>query len=102
MVEFTDNPYKAGTCVYYTKNDPVELTDNPYKAGMCVHYTKNYWRGLLRLEFETRGGVSGWIGKSGSDEGGKGPDQEGQQKHLSKEKLDWREKDNTREQGELR
>ena len=35
------------------------------------------------------GGASGWIRKSGSDEGGNGPDQEGQQKHLSKEKLDW-------------
>ena len=58
---------------------------------MCVHHTKNYRRGLLRLEFEARGGVSGWIGKSGSDEGGNRPDQEGQQKHLSKEKLDWRE-----------
>ena len=56
---------------------------------MCVHYTKNYWRGLLRLEFKTRGSISGWIGKSGSDEGGNRPDQEGQKKHLSKEKLDW-------------
>ena len=55
---------------------------------MCVHHTKNYRRGLLRLEFEACGGVSGWIGKSGSDEGGNRPDQEGQQKHLSKEKLD--------------
>ena len=57
---------------------------------MCVHHTKNYWRGLLRLEFEACGSVSGWIGKSGLDEGGNRPDQEGQQKHLSKEKLDWR------------
>ena len=47
---------------------------------------KDYWRGLLRLEFEARGAVSGWIGKSGSDEGGNKPDQEGQQKHLSNEK----------------
>ena len=39
------------------------------------------------MEFEGRGGVSGWIGKSGSDEGGNRPDQEGQQKHLSKENL---------------
>ena len=39
------------------------------------------------MEFEARGGVSGWIGKSGSDEGGNRPDQEGQQKHLSKEKV---------------
>ena len=46
---------------------------------------------MARLEFEACGGVSGWIGKSGSDEGGNRPDQEGQQKHLSKEKLDWRE-----------
>ena len=38
-------------------------------------------------EAEARGGVSGWIAKSGSDEGGNRPDQEGQQKHLSKEKL---------------
>ena len=52
---------------------------------MCVHHTKNYWCGLLRLEFEARGGVSGWIEKSGSDEGGNRPAQEGQQKHLSKE-----------------
>ena len=50
---------------------------------MCVHHTKNY------LEFKARGGaVSGWIGKSGSGEGGNRPDQEGQQKHQSKEKLD--------------
>ena len=55
---------------------------------MCVHHMKNYRRGLQRLEFEARGGVSGWIGKSGSDEGGNRPDQEEQQKHLSKEKLD--------------
>ena len=40
------------------------------------------------MEFKARGGVSGWIGKSGSDEGGNRPDQEGQQKHLSKENLD--------------
>ena len=53
---------------------------------MCVHHTKDYWRGLLRLEFEARGTVSGWIGKSGSDKGGNRPDQEGQQKHLSNEK----------------
>ena len=45
---------------------------------MCVHHTKNYQRGLLRLEFKARGGVSGWIGKSGSDKGGNRPDQEGQ------------------------
>ena len=49
---------------------------------MCVHHTKDYRCGLLRLEFEARG-VSGWIGKSSSDEGGNRPDQEGQQKHLS-------------------
>ena len=54
---------------------------------MCVHHTKNYQRGLLRLEFKARGSVSGWIGKCGSDEGGNRLDQEGQQKHLSKEKL---------------
>ena len=53
---------------------------------MCVHHTKDYRRGLLRSEFEARGAVSGWIGKSGSDEGGNRPDQEGQQKHLSNEK----------------
>ena len=53
---------------------------------MCVYHTKDYRRGLLRLEFEARGNVSGWIGKSGSDEGGNRPDQEGQQKHLSNEK----------------
>ena len=53
---------------------------------MCVYHTKDYWRGLLRLEFEARGADSGWIGKSGSDEGGNKPDQEGQQKHLSNEK----------------
>ena len=53
---------------------------------MCVHHTKNYWR-------KAHGGVSGWIGKSGSDAGGDRLDQEGQQKHLSKEKLDWREED---------
>ena len=47
---------------------------------MCVHHTKDYRRGLLRLEFEARGAISGWIGKSGSDEGGIRPDQEGQQK----------------------
>ena len=46
---------------------------------MCVHHTKNYRRGLLRLELKARGGISGWIGKSGSDEGGNRPDQEGQQ-----------------------
>ena len=46
---------------------------------MCVHHTKNYWRGLLRLEFEARVSVSGWIGKSSLDEGGNRPDQEGQQ-----------------------
>ena len=68
---------------------------------MCVHYTKNYRHGLLRLEFEARDGVSGLIGKSSSDEGGNRLDQEGQQ-HLSKEKLDWREEDNTRKQDELR
>ena len=45
---------------------------------MCVHHTKNYQRGLLRLEFKACGGVSGWIGKSGSDKGGNRPDQEGQ------------------------
>ena len=33
---------------------------------MCVHHTKDYWRGLLRLEFEACGAISGWIGKSGS------------------------------------
>ena len=62
---------------------------------MCVHHTKDYRRGLLRSEFrrgllrsefEARGAVSGWIVKSGSDEGGNRPDQEGQQKHLSNEK----------------
>ena len=53
---------------------------------MCVHHTKDYWCGLLRLEFKAHGVVSGWIGKSGSDEGGSRPDQEGQQKHLSNEK----------------
>ena len=53
---------------------------------MCVHHTIDYQRGLLRLEFEAHGAVSGWIGKSGSDEGGNRPDQEGQQKHLSNEK----------------
>ena len=53
---------------------------------MCIHHTKDYRRGLLRLEFEARGAVSGWIGKSGSDEGGNRPDQEGQQKHLNNEK----------------
>ena len=53
---------------------------------MCVHDTKDYRRGLLRLELEARGAVSGWIGKSGSDEKGNRPDQEGQQKHLSNEK----------------
>ena len=52
---------------------------------MYVHHTKDYRRGLLRLEFEARGAISGWIGKSGS-EGGNRPDQEGQQKHLSNEK----------------
>ena len=67
----------------------MEFTDNPYKAGMCVHHTKNHRRGLLRLEFEAHGSVSGWIEKSGLDEGGNRPDQEGQQKHLSKVKLDW-------------
>ena len=50
---------------------------------MCVHHTKDYRRGLLRLEFEVRGAVFGWIGKSGSDEGG---NRSGQQKHLSNEK----------------
>ena len=53
---------------------------------MCVHHTKDYRCGLLRLEFKARGAVSRWIGKSGSDEGGNRPDQEGQQKHLSNEK----------------
>ena len=53
---------------------------------MCVHHTKDYQRGLPRLEFEAHGAVSGWIGKSGSDEGGNRPDQEGQQKHLSNKK----------------
>ena len=53
---------------------------------MCVYHTKDYRRGLLRLEFKARGAISGWIGKSGSDEGGNRPDQEGQQKHLSNEK----------------
>ena len=53
---------------------------------MCVHHTKDYRRGLLRLEFEAHGAISGWIGKNGSDEGGNRPDQEGQQKHLSNEK----------------
>ena len=53
---------------------------------MCVHHTKDYWRSLLRLEFEARGAISGWIGKSSSDEGGNRPDHEGQQKHLSNEK----------------
>ena len=53
---------------------------------MCVHHMKDYRRGLLRLEFEARGAVSGWIEKSDSDEGGNRPDQEGQQKHLSNEK----------------
>ena len=48
------------------------------------------------MEFEARGGVSGWIGKSGLDEGGNKPDQEGQQNHLRNEKLDWREEDNMR------
>ena len=57
---------------------------------MCVHHTKNYRRGLLRLEFKECGDASGWIGKSGSDEGGNMPDQKGHQKHLSKMKLDWR------------
>ena len=61
---------------------------------MYVHHMKNYRHGLLRLEFEARGGISGWIGKNGSDEGGNKPDQEGQHKHPSKEKLDWREEDN--------
>ena len=69
---------------------------------MYVHDTKNYWHGLLRLEFEACGSVSGWIGKSGSDEGGNRSDQEGQQKYLSKEKLDWQQEDSTREQGKLR
>ena len=54
---------------------------------MCVHHTKNYRHGLLRLEFEAHGSIFGWIGKCGSDEGGNRLDQEGQQKHLSKEKL---------------
>ena len=71
------------------------------RTSMCWQL-RNYWCGLLRLELETHGGISEWIGKSGSDEGGNRPDQEGQQKHLSKEKLDWREEDNTREQGKLR
>ena len=53
---------------------------------MCVHHTKDYRCGLLRLEFEACAGVSGWIGKSDSDEGGSRPDQEGQQKHLSNKK----------------
>ena len=53
---------------------------------MCVHHTKDYRRGLLRLEFEARGAISGWIGKSDSDEGGSRPGQEEQQKHLSNEK----------------
>ena len=44
---------------------------------MCVHHMKNYWHGLLRLEFKGCGGISGWIGKSGLDEGGNRPDQEG-------------------------
>ena len=57
---------------------------------MYVHHMKNHWRGLLRLEFKACGGVSGWIEKSGLDEGENRPDQEGQQKHLSKDKLDWR------------
>ena len=52
---------------------------------MHVHHTKNYRRDLLRLEFKAHGGTSGWIEKSGSDKGGNRPDQEGQQKHLSKE-----------------
>ena len=43
---------------------------------MCVHHMKDYRCGLLRLEFEAHGAVSGWIGKSGSDEGGNRPDQE--------------------------
>ena len=53
---------------------------------MCVHHMKDYRRGLLRLKFEAYGAISGWIGKSGLDEGGNRPDQEGQQKHLSNEK----------------
>ena len=53
---------------------------------MCVHHSKDYQCGLLTLEFEACGAVSGWIGKSGSDKGGSRPDQEGQQKHLSNEK----------------
>ena len=36
---------------------------------MYVHHTKDYRCGLLRLEFEAHGAVSGWIGKSSSDEG---------------------------------
>ena len=54
---------------------------------MCSSHEKDYRCGLLRLEFEAHGTVFGWIGKSGSDEGGNRPlDQEGQQKHLSNEK----------------
>ena len=53
---------------------------------MYVYHMKDYRRGLLRLEFEARDAISGWIGKSGSDKGGNRPDQEGQQKHLSNEK----------------
>ena len=41
---------------------------------MRVHHTKYYRRGLLRLEFKARGTISGWIGKSGSEEGGSRPD----------------------------
>ena len=41
---------------------------------------------FTEVEVQASGAVSGWIGKSGSDEGGNRPDQEGQQKHLSNEK----------------
>ena len=67
----------------------VEFTDNPYNWYVCSsHEELPAW--FTELEFEARGSTPGWIGKSGSDEGGNRPDQEGQQKHLSKEKLDWR------------
>ena len=84
-MEFTDNPYKAGTCVH-TKTNQWNLLIIHIRL-VCVFTTRItgvVYRGYV--EFEARGGISGWIGKSGSDEGGNRPDQEGQQKHLSKVK----------------
>ena len=70
----------------YSSIDNLNYTENSQNGLLTIYLSLTLHHKTLRLEFEVRGAVSGWIGKSGSDEGGNRPDQEGQQKHLSNEK----------------